>query len=292
MSIGSTRSTPSMATRSAKRQRQRVRQRGHLSRSTLMALGAIACIGLGISQMHHLPAWTKQGRHAFIEWTMQHGFTVQDVQLAGRKQVTSEFVSNAVQIERGMAILSYDPRSAQERLMENPWIQRAKIERRLPHTVFIRMTERVPVARWQVDGNLVLVDASGVALPTDTIENYRHLPIIVGQNARTRLIGLFTLLQAQPEIGTQVVAATWIGNRRWDLTLKHNLVVRLPAENAEMALARLARLAREEKILERDLVGVDLRLPDRAVLQPTIRANALIERPDFSDTPDPSKKNI
>lgn len=291
MTIRSPRSRPSKGA-SATRQRQRVRQRGHLSRSTLIALGVIACIGLGASQIHHVPAWTEQGRQAFITWTAQHGFTVQDVQLAGRKSVAADFISEAVKIERDMPILAYDPRSAQERLMENPWIQSAKIERRLPHTVFIRLTERVPVARWQVDGKLVLVDAAGIALPTDTMDAYRHLPIIVGQDARNKLVDLFTLLQAEPEIGKQLVAATWIGNRRWDLTLNHHLVVRLPAEDAETALARLAVLAREEKILERDLVGVDLRLPDRAILQPTIRANALIERPDFSDTPDPSKKNI
>lgn len=279
-------------TRSSTRQRHHVRQRGHLSRSTLIALGCIACLGLGITQLPKLPAWQKQISETFITWTAQHGFTVEDVQLAGRKQVSSSFVTDAIQIERGMPIFEYSPREAQMRLTENPWIQSAKIERRLPHTIFIRMVERVPVARWQVEGNLVLVDAAGVALPTETMDAYRHLPIIVGQDARHKLVNLFTLLQAEPLIGQKVVAATWIGNRRWDLTLQNNIIVRLPAEYAEMALTRLAVLARDEAVLERDLVAIDLRLPNKAVLQPSIRANAVIERPDFSDTPDPSKKNI
>lgn len=279
-------------TRSSKRQRQHLRQRGHLSRSTLIALAGVACLGLVATQIPHLPVWTARASETFVSWTAQHGFTVQDVQLAGRKQVSAEFITDAVKIERGMPIFEYNPQAAQMRLTENPWIQNAKIERRLPHTIFVRITERHPVARWQVDGKLVLVDAAGTALPTDALDQYRHLPIIVGQDARHKLVDLFTLLNAEPEIGRHVAAATWIGNRRWDLTLKSSVIVRLPAEHAEMALTRLAALDRDEKLLERDLLAIDLRLPDRAVLQPTLRANALIERQDFSDEPDLSKKNI
>lgn len=282
----------SSTVRSSKRQRQHLRQRGHLSRSTLIALAGVACLGLGASQIHKFPELSAQGQQAFIAWTAQHGFTVQDVQLAGRKQVAADFINSAVQIQRGMPIFTYDPKAAQERLIENPWVQSAKIERRLPYTVFIRIVERVPVARWQVDGKLVLVDADGVALPTQTMDAYRQLPIIIGQDARHKLVDLFALLNGEPSIGENVTAATWIGNRRWDLTLRNNMVIRLPSENAEMALSRLVTLDRDEKLMERDLVAIDLRLPDKAVLQPTLRANALIERPDFRDTPDPSKKNI
>lgn len=278
--------------RSSNRQLTRVRQRGHLSRSTLIALACVACIGLGISQLHRVPDLQKDTKEFLVSWTANHGFTVQDVQLVGRKQVSADFVMGALQIERDMPIFHYDPKAAQERLIENPWIQSAKIERRLPHTIFIRVVEREPAARWQVDGKLVLVDTSGTVLATEAMDHYRHLPIIVGQDARHKLVSLFELLAAEPDIGRHVVAATWIGNRRWDLTLKNNIVVRLPASQPEIAMTQLAALDKSQQVLERDLLSIDLRLPEKAVLQPTIRANALIERPDFSDTPDLSKKNI
>lgn len=284
----------------ATRQHARRVQRGHLSRSTLLALALIACAGvlggLVLTKRDAMHMAYLDAQQAFIHWTAQQGFAVEDVKLSGRKQVAADFVMAALQVERGMPILRYDPRAAQERLLENPWIRSAKIERRLPHTVFIRIVERVPVARWQVDGKLVLVDAEGVALSTDEtpeiMERYRHLPIVIGQEARSRLVALFSLLAGEPEIGKQVVAATWIGNRRWDLTLRNRMVIRMPAQEPELALTRLAVLVRDKNVLERDLVAIDLRLPDRAVLTPTGRANALIERPDFSDTPDLSRKNI
>lgn len=277
---------------SSSRQHRRVQQRGHLSRSTLCALVGMAILGLGISQMHKLPEISEKTSKNFVSWTAEQGFTVQNVEVVGRNKVTPQFVMGALQIQRGMPILSYDPRGAQTRLSENPWLQSVNVERRLPDTIFVRIQERTPAARWQVDGKLALVDAEGVALTTEGLEQYQYLPIIIGQEARHQLVDLFDLLRAQPAIGKEVAAATWIGNRRWDLRLKNGIVIRLPALHPETAMAQLAQLDETDKVLTRDILSVDLRLPEKAVLQPTIRANALIERPNFSDQPDLSKKNI
>jgi cell division protein FtsQ len=191
-----------------------------------------------------------------------------------------------------MPILAYAPKAAQERLAENPWIKSANVERRLPDTIFIRINERKPAARWQLDGKLALVDSEGVALTTENLDQCQSLPIIIGQNARHKVVDLFMLLQAEPAIGKQVAAATWIGDRRWDLKLKNDMVIRLPAAQPELALSQLARLDEKQQVLARDLTAIDLRLPHKAILQPTPRANALIERPNFSDKVDNSKKNI
>jgi cell division protein FtsQ len=43
--------------------------------------------------------------------------------------------------------------------------------------------------------------------------------------------------------------------------------VRLPETNVEQALDRLVTLDREKKLLSRDIVAVDLRLPDRVTVR-------------------------
>jgi len=277
---------------SALRQQTRTLQRGALSRSTLFALMGVAALGLIASQARHFGEWSASAQQSFTGWTEHQGFVVQNVSVTGREKVSPQFIMQALQITRGMPILSYDPKSAQSRLTENPWIKSANVERHLPDTIFIRINERKPAARWQLDGKLALIDAEGVALTTDNLEQYQSLPIIIGQNARHKVVDLFTLLKAEPEIGKQVVAATWIGDRRWDLKLKNDMLIRLPAQQPELALSQLAKLNEKQQVLARDLTSIDLRLPHKAVLQPTIRANALIERPTFTDTPDKSKQNI
>jgi cell division protein FtsQ len=58
-------------------------------------------------------------------------------------------------------------------------------------------------------------------------------------------------------------ASVLIAQRRWNLRLNNGIDVRLPEGNVAQALDRLVALDREKKLLSRDIVAVDLRLPDR-----------------------------
>jgi len=65
----------------------------------------------------------------------------------------------------------------------------------------------------------------------------------------------------------QVRAAILVGDRRWNLRLKNGIDVRLPDSDVERALESLTRLDREKSLLSRDIVAVDLRLPDRVTVR-------------------------
>ena len=58
-----------------------------------------------------------------------------------------------------------------------------------------------------------------------------------------------------------------VAERRWNLRLKNGIDVRLPDTNIEQALETLARFDREKNLLSRDIVAVDLRLPDRLTVR-------------------------
>jgi cell division protein FtsQ len=62
-------------------------------------------------------------------------------------------------------------------------------------------------------------------------------------------------------------ASIMVADRRWNLRLKNGIDVRLPETNVEQALDRLVALDREKKILSRDILAIDLRLPDRVTVR-------------------------
>jgi cell division protein FtsQ len=51
------------------------------------------------------------------------------------------------------------------------------------------------------------------------------------------------------------------------LRLKGGLDVRLPESDVDKALAELSRLDKEDRLFSRDVVAVDMRLPDRLTVQ-------------------------
>jgi cell division protein FtsQ len=48
--------------------------------------------------------------------------------------------------------------------------------------------------------------------------------------------------------------------------------VRLPEDDLDAALHRLSVLISQEKLLDRDIVAVDLRIPDRLTIEPAATA--------------------
>ena len=65
------------------------------------------------------------------------------------------------------------------------------------------------------------------------------------------------------EIWSRVESLVQFPSGRWDLHLRNEAVVRLPAEGVEAAVQRLATLDRETFILSREVGTIDMRLSDR-----------------------------
>jgi cell division protein FtsQ len=72
-----------------------------------------------------------------------------------------------------------------------------------------------------------------------------------------------------------VSSASRVAGRRWDLAIADGGPrVLLPEADPGAAIARLAELHRRERLLDRSLAQVDLRLADRIALRPLATAAA------------------
>jgi cell division protein FtsQ len=75
-----------------------------------------------------------------------------------------------------------------------------------------------------------------------------------------------------PEIRARVRAYVRVAGRRWDLHLDNGVVLKLPETNVPKALTVLARLEKEQGVLQRDIAAIDLRLEDRTTVELTAAA--------------------
>ena len=98
------------------------------------------------------------------------------------------------------------------------------------------LSERVPAAVWQHQGELTLIDAEGVLLDPVERDAIPDLPLVIGPGADKQEPMYQRLLAAAPALKPRVAAATWVGNRRWDLRFDSGETLKLPEEGAEAAL--------------------------------------------------------
>lgn len=251
----------------------RPRQAQPWSRRTILlslgaaALAALAATGFVLERTGIIARVTAAAEQRVFAMTARCGLAIGSVQVEGRGRASRQAVLNAVAVTRGTPILAVDPAETKQRLEAVPWIRSASVERRFPDTLHIRLVERQPLAFWQRQGKLVLIDRDGVVIPTERLDSFGNLIVLVGPDAPANGAALVDMLATEPDLAAHVAAAVRVGGRRWNLRLDNNVDIALPEDDPAAGWRRLALLERSDGILEREIQEVDLRLPDRLVVR-------------------------
>lgn len=224
----------------------------------------MVAIGLfGVQRGGHWPAIGEAAQALGDDAANGLGMRVQAVRLAGNRQLTEHEILDLAGISPRTSVLFFDPLAARERLKASPWIAQATIQKLYPDQLMIKVVEREAFARWQNGGRIRLIAADGAVLSDRLDERFAHLPLVVGPGAQHAARDIVAALAAQPVIASRVAAATLVAERRWTLVMTNGVDVRLPDQGLDRALAQLARLDADKRLLSRDVEHIDLRVPGR-----------------------------
>lgn len=232
----------------------------------LLGLGAFGLLGLGLYLAD--PAGRVQAlaeRAAALGDAA--GLEVREVILEGRANTPIDLVDAAIGVSRGDPILDFSPAEVRARLETIAWVESAHVERRLPGTILVRLQERTPFAIWQNQGRFAIIDRDGKVVTSETLDAFGPLPLVVGAGAERHGAALYDLLLAHRPILDRTQAMVRVGERRWNLRLHNGMDVLLPEGQEAPALNRLAEMHARHALLDRPLVAIDMRLPDRMVLR-------------------------
>jgi cell division protein FtsQ len=237
----------------------------------LLRPGAWAVVGFGVlllvSMMARSAGSADLGGRIRDSLAAVMGLRVAHVVIEGRANTPEPLVRAAIGVMPGDSLLGFSVSAARQRIETLSWVENAAVERRLPDTVLVRLTERRPFAVWQNQKKFSLIDRNGQVVGDQDVAQFGSLPLVVGADAPAFAAGLLDALAAQPSLQSHVAALVRVGDRRWNLRLLNGADVMLPEGNEISALARLAQLQASDALLDRPLAVVDMRLPDRLVIR-------------------------
>jgi cell division protein FtsQ len=238
----------------------------HPPRGTGIAASALlvaASLGYGTVRGGHLDAFVASLADARDAAANAAGFGVHSVAISGRKQMTEPEVLAAAGITDRTSLLFLDVTAARTALEVTPRIARASVRKMYPDELHIIIEEREPFALWQSGGKISVIAADGAVLGSYDERSSPKLPLVVGPGAANRARDFLAVIDSFPVLKEQMRAAVLVAERRWNLRLKNGLDIRLPESDLAEALAKLAALDADKKLLSRDISAIDMRLPDR-----------------------------
>jgi cell division protein FtsQ len=235
-----------------------------ISMTVLLLVGSC---GFGIVKGGHLQDFITAVSDARNAMANSAGFRITSVAINGRKQLSQDEILAIGGVSGRSSLLFLDADVVRDKLKANPWIADATVLKLYPGRLMIEITERQAFALWQEAGRLSVIAADGALLEPYVSRRFLSLPLVVGKGADTQARDFLALLARYPQVNSVTRAAILVGERRWNLRLKDGLDIRLPEQDVGNALAALTKLDKEDRLFSKDIVAVDMRLPDRLVVQ-------------------------
>ncbi len=240
------------------------------------SLALISAVGIygGIKGGHYAAFVARYGEPADL-LAKSLGFSIKAVTISGAHELKEQDLLAMSGIGPRNSLLFLDAAKIRANLKLLPLVKEASITKLYPGRLLIEIEERAPFALWQVGGKLRVVAQDGVALGLVKDRRFVHLPFVAGEGANEKIGEYMALLDAAGDLRERIFAGVRVASRRWTLKLTNGIDVLLPEKDAGAAMARLDDLQRIYHILDKDVLSLDLRLPDRLVARLSQEAAAV-----------------
>ena len=235
-----------------------------------IAAAAVLVIGsatYGVVKGGHIPEVTAELHNLCDAAANGAGFRISSIALSGETQLNRDAILVLAGIGARSSLPCLDAEVTRRKLKENSWIADATVLKLYPGRLQLEIKERTAYALWQKDGDIFVIASDGTVLEPFGAARFAALPRVVGKSAEFRARDFLMLIDRYPVIRDAVEASVLVAERRWNLRLKNGIDVRLPETGVEKSLQTLAALDRDKKLLSRDIVAIDLRLPDRVTVR-------------------------
>ena len=205
------------------------------------------------------------------------GFGLSTVAIAGHVEMSDAQILGAAGVESKQSLLFLNADEMRRRLMALPMIKNVSVRKLFPNRLVIDITERRPYGLWQKAGAISIIGADGARIEELRDTKYESLPFVVGEGANRRIDEYIGLLNASGDLHDKIRAGILVSQRRWTLKMASGVDVYLPETNPREAVAKLARIERDARVLEKDVVSLDMRIPGKVYVRLTEEAAAARE---------------
>ncbi|SPF80620.1 cell division protein FtsQ/DivIB [Pseudoprimorskyibacter insulae] len=197
-------------------------------------------------------------------------FMVKLMAVDGATDGVAEDIREVLPLDFPVSSFDLDLDRMRETIVGLDAVQSAQVRIRSGGVLQIDVVERVPVVVWRGRSELELIDREGVLVrPIGSRLDYPHLPVMAGAGADLHVEEAMTLISSLGPLMDRFRGLERIGERRWDVVLDRSQRIMLPETGAVRALERVIAMDRAVEMLDRDVVAVDMRLPQRPTLRIT-----------------------
>ena len=208
------------------------------------------------------------------------GFQIDVIEISNIKNSKTKNLENIIKQHSGIKIndniFKLTANDIRNNIMKLAIVKDAIVRKNLPNIVSIEVTEKKPVAIWQKNTKLFLIDEDGVII--ESINSVKiKMPIITGTDANINAHKILKLID-QSALKNDLNSMTFIKKRRWDIVVR-GIPIKLPELPTEQTIKTIERFIKGSNIHKNSIKFIDLRTQGDAVvngahMNVNVKANA------------------
>lgn len=221
-------------------------------------------------------------------------FAVRNIEISGAVHTSKAEINAATSRYIGKNLFKIDIDRVQHEMRALPWISRIEIEKKLPGTMRMVVTERKPVALALLGNELRYVDENGTPFAgLNPVAGDPDLPLIVSSCANRIVSGacpdmvrsvalIRTLAARDPEVYSRISEVRPIAPAGFELYDRDlGAMVLTNAEDVSAKWRSLYAIVKAEHLQRGQIAYADLRFADRVVIKPRLErvSSTLDSRP-------------
>jgi cell division protein FtsQ len=105
---------------------------------------------------------------------------INNIEIEGAKRLSRSLLLEQAKVGPGASLLAIRPGQVERALMAHPWIAKAEVSRKWPHSLHLKIQERDPVALVQFGEELLYMDRQGMIFKPLSPGDPHNFPVITG----------------------------------------------------------------------------------------------------------------
>ena len=198
-------------------------------------------------------------------------FKLDKINLNNLKYIKKNEIFEKLNSYYNTAIFSIELNSLREKIKTIKLVEDVHIERILPNTLNINITEKTPIGIIQKGNLYKLITNDGSILFNERIHEFYYLPIFTGNNAEKNAQKILDILNLS-NFKEEIWSISLINERRWNLNLKKGVTILLPEKNIVKALNLINDIEESYKILDGNFLEIDLRNDKQIIFKPLLKS--------------------
>ena len=230
---------------------------------TLISMAAVVILMGGMTTY----LWRHAIAQDLIAFSAESGLRLEKIIIKGRVNTEEADIITALDVDWYSPMITLDLDRMHETVSDLGWVRGVEIKRQMPSRLIVTLEERQALALYQNDNGHHVIDHGGEIISGVKAEGFTHLPVIKGDQAPQNAHAIIELLKTETSLFNDVWSLTYQSNRRWDVYLRNNIRIQLPEKDTATAWSKLAEMDREHQLTKRDVMNIDLRIPNKLVIR-------------------------